>query len=205
VASTGQLFWFIPTGNKSVLFELKKGWNVYSFSNLPDWTAQTTINSVRLDPGVAGSAKIMLDWMAISSQPVSNQLKASALVDANTATFLTSPTSNPGSYTVTVSWNGVKQSVTVLTGAVTGTGDPLSADRTIMLYPNPATNMVTLRLDGAPGGQVRFISMNGQIVKQLQLSGENCLDIPVSDLPAGTYLVLVNHDHEVAALKLIKQ
>ena len=117
VASSGQIFWFINGGNKSVSFPVIKGWNVYSFSNLPDWISQSAINSVRLDPGTTASAKILVDWFAISSQPISSNLEPSFLINGNQATLITSPTAIPGSYTVTAVINNLTASTTVKTVA----------------------------------------------------------------------------------------
>lgn len=114
-ATTGQLFWFPASGNKSVTFPINQGWNVYSFSNLPEWVAQTTIKSVRLDPGLLGSAKIGFDWMAISSQPITSNLVPSYSVQGNELTFFSSPTASPGAYTVTVTLDKLQASVTVQT------------------------------------------------------------------------------------------
>lgn len=115
IASNGQIFWFINGGNKSVSFPVLKGWNIYTFSNLPDWIAQSAINSVRLDPGTTASAKIMVDWFAISSQPISSNLAPSFIINGNQATLITSPTSIPGSYTVNASINKLTASTTVQT------------------------------------------------------------------------------------------
>ncbi len=113
--STGQLFWFISGGNKSVTFPIQKGWNTYTFSNLPDWISQSAIQSVRLDPGTTASIKIRVDWFAISSQPISNNLEADLLVKGNEAMLVTSPTSNPGDYMVRVTLNKLSASATIKT------------------------------------------------------------------------------------------
>ncbi len=113
--SEGRLYWFIDGGNRSVVFPVSEGWNVYSFSHLPDWVSQTAIKSVRLDPGITASAKIMLDWFAIGSQPISANLSPSFSVHGNEGVFFTSPNSNPGSYTVTVTIDTVSVSTTIST------------------------------------------------------------------------------------------
>lgn len=115
IPSTGQVFWFFSGGNKTVTFPVSKGWNVYSFSNLPDWIVQTAITSVRLDPGIDASAKIGLDWFAISSQPISSKLMPSVSVQNKEATFITTPTTTPGGYTVTASLDKLQATTTVQT------------------------------------------------------------------------------------------
>ena len=115
IPSTGQLYWFLSSGNKVRSFEIKTGWNVYSFSNLTDWISQTAIKSVRLDPGTTASANIALDWFAISSQPVSENLKPSFITEGNKIVFITCPTATPGSYTTTVTMGSSNGSTTVQT------------------------------------------------------------------------------------------
>jgi hypothetical protein len=115
IPSGGQVYWFVNNQVYYVAYDIKAGWNVYTFSNLPDWISQTAIQSVRLDPGTTASAKILVDWFAISSQPISEKQKYSYLVKGNQATFLTSPTSNPGSYTVTATIKKLTASKTIQT------------------------------------------------------------------------------------------
>ena len=115
VPSSGQLFWLFDSGYKTTNFAIKEGWNVYSLSNLPEWTSGNIIKSVRMDPGVTASAKIILDWFAVSSQPISTNLAPSFLIKGNEATFLTNPTANPGGYTVSVSMNNLTASSTIQT------------------------------------------------------------------------------------------
>ena len=171
-ASTGQLYWFLASGNKSVTFPVNQGWNVYSFSNLPDWVAQTAIKSIRLDPGVLGSAKIGLDWMAISSQPISSNLVPSYSVQGNEITFLSSPTANPGAYMVKVVLDKLLASVTVQTLAS-------NQKPSVMLYSPSKDTLVELgtpvRLRSEskdPDGQVASVSYfaNATFIQSSQAS-----------------------------------
>ncbi len=205
VSSEGRLYWFIPGGNKSMFFDVKVGWNVYSFSNLPDWISQATINSVRLDPGISASAKIKLDWMAISSQAISETLKPSVKIDGNTATFLTSPNSNSGSYKVSVSLNGNKQDITIQTQSATGFNDLHSSREIPLIYPNPAKDFVTINLNGNQKTRIRICTINGRIVKRYELSDQENPNISVADLPQGIYVVQMNIGSETITQKLIKQ
>lgn len=115
VPSNGQVFWLQDSGYKTADFAIKVGWNIYTFSNLPEWTSGNIIKSVRLDPGVTASAKIILDWFAISSQPISTNISPSFSIKGNEVTFLTNPTANPGGYTVTASINNSTVSTTIQT------------------------------------------------------------------------------------------
>lgn len=117
LASGGQIYWFINGGNKVFTFPIAKGWNVYAFDHLPEWISQAAINSVRLDPGTTANARIMLDWFAISSHPISTILKPSFMVSGNQATVVSSSTAVPGSYTVTATTGSLSASATVKTSA----------------------------------------------------------------------------------------
>jgi len=204
VASEGRLYWFIAGGNKSVIFNIKEGWNSYTFSNLPDWTSQTSINSVRLDPGITASAIIKLDWMAISSHPISETLKPSLQIAGNKATFLTSPTSNPGSYKVSVSINGNNQEVTIQTKSLTGFNNLHSLRPIHFIYPNPAKNSVTLNLNGNRNASIRISALNGRLIKQFEFSGVENPVISVADMTKGLYIIQACFDKERFTEKLIK-
>lgn len=117
LASSGQIYWFFSGGNKVLSFQIVKGWNIYTFENIPDWITQTAITSVRLDPGTTANAKISLDWFAISSHPASSILKPAITTNGNQATILSSSTTVPGSYTVTAAFNKLTASTTVKTSA----------------------------------------------------------------------------------------
>lgn len=69
----------------------------------------------------------------------------------------------------------------------------------IGLYPNPATNF--LQLSSAQNGTLQFFSTQGQIVYETILN--NDLQVDVSHLPRGLYLVKLTNDTSVAQQKLI--
>ena len=115
VETTGELFWFTDAGHKSILFSLKAGWHVYLVANLPEWISQTQINSVRLDTGGVPASKILVDWVAISSQPISDILTDAFHLNNQEVTILTSPYGQPGSYNVNVDYEGESGSVTIQT------------------------------------------------------------------------------------------
>lgn len=205
VATEGRLYWFIPGGNKSVIFDIKAGWNVYSISNLSDWSTQTVINSVRLDPGIDASTKIKLDWMAISSQPISETMKPAVKIIGNSATFLTSPTSNPGSYTVSVTLNGNKQDVIIQTQTVTVIQINPSLNCFPLIYPNPAKENVTINLQDSRKATISIHTLNGRLIKRYEFSAHEKAVFSVADLPKGIYILQVMCDQKIFTEKLIKQ
>jgi hypothetical protein len=75
----------------------------------------------------------------------------------------------------------------------------------VSLYPNPASDQLTIESTGIPAqGTLSISNLNGQqlIARQLTLL-KTQLDI--SDLPSGVYFVRLTSDKSVAMGKLIKQ
>lgn len=63
------------------------------------------------------------------------------------------------------------------------------------VYPNPATEVVNVRLANAKQAQVTITDINGKIVKQMAMGEE--LSIPVSSLNHGVYLLTVRTGNSV--------
>ena len=59
--------------------------------------------------------------------------------------------------------------------------------KTLVLFPNPATDFVTIECE-SPIGSVEIISMQGFVVKRVTADSHKCL-LPIFDLPSGVYLV----------------
>lgn len=59
--------------------------------------------------------------------------------------------------------------------------------KTLVLFPNPATDFVTIECE-SPIGSVEIISMQGFVVKRVAVDSYKCL-LPIFDLPSGVYLV----------------
>ena len=118
VNTTGGLYWFIDGGHRSTSFIMEEGWHVYQLNNIAEWISLQQINMVRLDPGTTGSARIKLDWFAISSQPISTEVKGAVQIHQQEIILLTNPAGNPGSYTVTVEYKGVSESTTIQTSSI---------------------------------------------------------------------------------------
>lgn len=57
-------------------------------------------------------------------------------------------------------------------------------------YPNPARDVVQVTLEKASKGEVRLIASNGQVVKTEVFEGD-FIQVPVSDLRAGTYQMTI--------------
>ncbi len=113
--TTGQLYWFADDGFWSTAYEMKKGWNIYRLDSVAEWVSLQKINRVRLDPGTTASARIMLDWFAVSARPFSNDLNGEIIKGDQSLSLMTSPTSDSGSYVVKVEYGSEIDSITIHT------------------------------------------------------------------------------------------
>jgi hypothetical protein len=81
-------------------------------------------------------------------------------------------------------------------------------NKELYLYPNPANDYTNLRFE-AKGSRysLRIIDMNGRIVKEIfkdnLLSGEQKINLNVSDLTSGFYAILLEDDFSTKSIKLI--
>ncbi len=76
----------------------------------------------------------------------------------------------------------------------------------IILYPNPANNMVNIWVQDGEGltYEVFMMDLQGKLVAKHQAVGEQVLSIDTKDVPQGAYLVrVVSYENEVKVLKLI--
>lgn len=79
---------------------------------------------------------------------------------------------------------------------------PTGLDNTalsVLVGPNPASDFISIR-NATKGETVRIYGLNGTIIKQTVVADEVTY-LPVSDIPAGTYLLSVSNN----LIKLIKQ
>jgi spore coat protein CotH len=75
----------------------------------------------------------------------------------------------------------------------------------LTLYPNPATDFVTLQLT-EPGQILLLVDLNGIILKQYSLKGESSITIDARHLTPGVYLVrVITEKQQMRTLKLIKE
>ncbi len=73
----------------------------------------------------------------------------------------------------------------------------------IILYPNPASDFVTIQTNDATLMQVQVIDMLGEIVQQTT-ANSNQLKIDCSSLPNGVYYILINLNEQQVVEKMIK-
>jgi len=85
----------------------------------------------------------------------------------------------------------------------------LSANYTgaITASPNPTTGLLTLQLNKASGARAEFVmeSMDGRIVGKWQGREASTLEINISGLPAGIYLLRNSTETDAHPLRIVKQ
>ena len=75
---------------------------------------------------------------------------------------------------------------------------------TLSAYPNPFTE--TVRIDGLSANEhIEVYNLQGQMVKTADNDGANGMDIDLSAVPAGMYLVRVLNDAETTTFRLLKE
>jgi len=77
-----------------------------------------------------------------------------------------------------------------------------SIDSSFSIYPNPATNIITI--ETPPLSIIEILNIDGQLIKTCKASG-NKTDIDVSNFPSGVYVVVVKTEKGVGVRKFVKE
>jgi len=84
-----------------------------------------------------------------------------------------------------------------------GTNDVLAS--TFAVFPNPASNVITVSGKDALVNGVELIDLNGRTVKALKVNNVSEAQINISDLSAGVYMMNISSDKGVTTKKIVKQ
>ena len=84
-----------------------------------------------------------------------------------------------------------------------GIEDNISAQK-VVLYPNPATNVLTISRESTSNATVEVYSNNGVIVNSFEMN-EAIKEISVSDLNSGIYFIRIIENETISIQKFIKQ
>jgi len=108
----------------------------------------------------------------------------------------------PGKILV-VNFDGAFTTITTRTAA----GINNNAKNNFSLYPNPATDVVTISPDNDFNGSLNIavVNMLGETVMQNKLSGINGYNLNVSNLATGMYVVKINNGTTTTTSKIIKR
>jgi hypothetical protein len=96
---------------------------------------------------------------------------------------------------------GVAIDDVTITSSVLATSD-ISLEDKLLIYPNPVRDNLYIKSDLKSNSKVSVIDMSGKLVKTFtDKSGSYNL----SDLPKGTYMILIDDEKEMIRKKIIKQ
>lgn len=112
---------------------------------------------------------------------------------------------NPGTYSLTVTNNyGCPVSDTILVRLATDVKN--IEELGVSLFPNPANEKIILSSKGnlIPNGIVEFFNFLGQAVKTVKISLGQQIEIDISDIPNGAYLLFFRGDDYKFATKILK-
>ncbi|PQB05879.1 hypothetical protein BST85_13955 [Aureitalea marina] len=100
---------------------------------------------------------------------------------------------------------GVGQGLLVDLGSIQGFGgesDGFNIEEDFLIYPNPASDVITVRMLEQTGDETyRILNLLGQVVRQGTLSQQ----INVADLPSGMYVMEIDEGEETVVQKFTKQ
>ncbi|MGK0391205.1 MAG: polyhydroxybutyrate depolymerase [Maribacter sp.] len=81
----------------------------------------------------------------------------------------------------------------------------IAKDLEMNIAPNPAKDLVTIQIEGVHILSVELYNILGELVYNQQLEGNYNVEIPVSNLSKGTYILKVNTEKGIVSEKLVKQ
>jgi len=92
-----------------------------------------------------------------------------------------------------------------VTTAALGVNDVLASK--FALYPNPADSQVTVSFkDNIAVNEIKITDLNGRVVKTSNYTGAlNSVQLNISDLSAGVYMMNINSDQGTAVKKIVKK
>ena len=159
-------------------------------------------------------AQSVVSVKAVAANPAIAEAKISYTENAATAELTITPVSIGTTYfTVTVKDDGGTGNSGIDTTSFTFAVNVKSAvsiaevgNVKVSLYPNPATNEVTVTVENGWAERMTIRDISGKIVADENISGNSgILRIPVAALPKGLYFVTVITKEEQHALKFVKQ
>jgi hypothetical protein len=83
--------------------------------------------------------------------------------------------------------------------------EELSLDNTVLVYPNPAKDILVISGINLENAKVSLVNMMGQTLLETHFTHSNDLQIPMLDMPEGIYLVVVSNGDESVVRKIVKQ
>ena len=82
--------------------------------------------------------------------------------------------------------------------------ETVAVDSNISVFPNPATNLINVANGNSKITGVTLTDLNGRIVKQNAFDNLSDVQIDISDLSVGMYMMEITSDEGIATKKIIK-
>ena len=76
--------------------------------------------------------------------------------------------------------------------------------KTIELYPNPVTDLLTVRNHGAESGMLRIMDMTGRMVKEQNINAQSVETVDLSTFTGGLYWVRLELGDKSASRRILK-
>ncbi|HPT15123.1 MAG TPA: T9SS type A sorting domain-containing protein [Bacteroidales bacterium] len=125
---------------------------------------------------------------------------SSGKVSASVGQLFTQTPSSPSAYMV----EGVQQPYEIM--VYTSSETLISSSQTILVFPNPFTDDLTLKISQATAGDWKYVlsDMNGKILQKDAVSADET-QVQAASLPHGAYLLTVmKKNNSVRTFKIIK-
>jgi hypothetical protein len=90
-----------------------------------------------------------------------------------------------------------------LVGPLSPTQEPSIA--AIDVYPNPVADQLFVTLPAGTEGSVMITDIAGRLLKNVPVNGETLLQVPMTEFPAGLYVVVCHNLEKVQSAKFVKQ
>jgi len=181
--------------------------SIYASPASPTLPADSTMLSART---IDTSGQLLRYWWAIKSVPAGAKpvFDHQGLANSNVSGLTV-----PGTYTFTLrAFDDIHETTKDFSFAVNkpsgGVSSPSAIENSILCFPNPVSNALTVQYIGEGSGIVRVTVANllGQIVRD-----ENVLDnaaeitFPMDGLPPGIYLLSIEMNGHKVSKKIVKQ
>lgn len=104
----------------------------------------------------------------------------------------------------------VDQSLEITATQTSAVQNKVADNSSIKLYPNPAVNQVNIEFTAQKNisATIQVINTQSQVVKNITTTmqaGKNIKSIPVSDLTAGNYILIIKTGESTKSIKFVKQ
>lgn len=106
---------------------------------------------------------------------------------------------NTGTWETETGYNNLMQTISLSTLGV----EEITFNNNSIIYPNPASDFVTIQLKNSEEEEIRIYNTMGQLVKEISISNNQKLDI--SKLESGVYFMSLTNDNISSSYKFVKK